>query len=138
MSRFMRDTAAANLVNPFVGLRAFEETEDYLFFGRTNQIGDLLKILAESRFLAVIGSSGSGKSSLVKSGLLPAIYSGFMTVGSNWRVATMRPGEDPIGYLKKTLAAESTLYTGVKESDIPYDAIIESSLRRSENGLVQV
>lgn len=126
------------LSNPFVGLRAFEEREDYLFFGRNKQISELLKKFKDSRFLAVIGSSGSGKSSLVKSGLLPAIYSGFMTVGSNWRVALMRPGENPIGYLAGELAGEGTLYAHTANSSIPYGSIIESSLRRSENGLIQV
>lgn len=134
----MPNASATPLANPFVGLRAFEETEDYLFFGRSSQIGELLKTLSYSRFLAVIGSSGSGKSSLVKSGLLPAIYSGFMTVGSNWRAVSMRPGEDPIGYLARALATESTLYAGDADGGIPYEWIVESSLRRSENGLVQV
>ena len=84
----MQDTS--NLKNPFVGLRAFEEHEDYLFFGRSAEINDMLKKFSNSRFMAVIGSSGSGKSSLVKSGLLPAIYSGFLSVGKNWRVAMFR------------------------------------------------
>ena len=86
---------SSTLKNPFVGLRAFEEDEDYLFFGRDAEINDLLKKFSSSRFLAVIGSSGSGKSSLVKSGLLPSIYSGFLSVGRNWRVAVFRPGNDP-------------------------------------------
>ena len=84
--------------NPFPGLRAFEEKEDVLFFGREKQVDELLKKLRLARFLVVIGSSGSGKSSLVKSGLIPALYSGLMAgVGSGWRVCTFRPGSDPIG-----------------------------------------
>ncbi len=129
---------ATQFINPFVGLRAFEENEDYLFFGRGVQINDLLKKFKDNRFLAVIGSSGSGKSSLVKSGLLPAIYSGFMTVGSNWRVALMQPGENPIGYLTKQLAEEGTLYTDINTREIPYESVIESRLRRSEKGLLHV
>lgn len=136
----MIDTAVATLVNPFVGLRSFEENEDYLFFGRGKQIDELLAKLNDSRFLAVIGSSGSGKSSLVKSGLMPAIYCGFMTVGSNWRVALMQPGENPLGYLARQLAVNGVLYEKQHENstDIPHESIIETSLRRSENGLVQV
>jgi len=134
----MSNTAVAQLANPFVGLRSFEETEDYLFFGRGKQIDELLKKLSDSRFLAVIGASGSGKSSLVKSGLLPSVYSGFMKVGSNWRVALMQPGENPIGYLTRELAAEGALFHKKPDSDIPLESIIEASLRRSENGLVQV
>ena len=52
--------------NPFPGLRAFEEDEDILFFGREKQTDELLTKLRTSRLIAVIGSSGSGKSSLVK------------------------------------------------------------------------
>jgi energy-coupling factor transporter ATP-binding protein EcfA2 len=124
--------------NPFVGLRAFEESEDYLFFGRTKEVDDLLKKFSENRFLAVIGSSGSGKSSLVKSGILPCIYGGFLKAGGNWRVALMQPGENPIGYLARQLAREGILYDRVAHSDLPYESIIESRLRRSENGLQHV
>ena len=126
------------LVNPFVGLRSFEESEDYLFYGRGKQIDELLKKFSDNHFLAVIGSSGSGKSSLVKSGLLPSVYSGFMKVGSNWRVALMQPGANPIGYLTTALAAERILYENTEKAAVPYEQIIEASLRRSENGLVQV
>lgn len=126
-----------HMKNPFVGLRAFEENEDYLFFGRSAEINDLLKKFAASRFLAVIGSSGSGKSSLVKSGLLPAVYSGFLSVGTNWRVVTFRPGNDPIGHMSKELAKEGVLYNEVAASRIPYQPIIESTLRRSGGGLIQ-
>jgi energy-coupling factor transporter ATP-binding protein EcfA2 len=124
--------------NPFVGLRAFEESEDYLFFGRTKEIDDLLKKFSENRFLAVIGSSGSGKSSLVKSGMLPPIYGGFLKAEGNWRVALMQPGENPIGYLARQLAKEGVLYDHIENTELPYESIIESRLRRSENGLQHV
>lgn len=127
------------LINPFVGLRAFEKDEDYLFFGRTPEINDLLKKFADSRFLAVIGSSGSGKSSLVKSGLIPAIHSGFLSSGHDWHVVEMRPGDKPISNLAEALTHKGILYNSEKTNDgIPYQPIIESSLRRSSNGLVQV
>ena len=85
---------------PFPGLRPFEPDEDHLFFGREKEIDDLLRRLHSCRFLSVVGTSGSGKSSLVRSGLIPSLHSGFMvTAGSNWRVATFRPGGDPIGNL---------------------------------------
>ena len=63
-----------------------------------------------SRFLSVVGTSGSGKSSLVRSGLIPSLYSGMMVkAGSSWRVAIMRPGEDPIGHLAAALDAPDVL-----------------------------
>src|SRR6478752_8123359 len=86
--------------NPFPGLRPFEPDEDHLFFGREREIDELLRRLRTARFVAVVGTSGSGKSSLVRSGLIPALESGFMAgAGSSWRIAVLRPGEDPIGHL---------------------------------------
>ncbi len=55
-----------NRFNPFVGLRPFEAHENYLFFGRDGQSDELLRRLRKNRFLVVVGTSGSGKSSLVR------------------------------------------------------------------------
>ena len=75
------------LFNPFPGLRPFEPDEDHLFFGREREIDDLLHRLGSHRFLAVVGSSGSGKSSLVRSGLIPSLHGGFISKGgSSWRI----------------------------------------------------
>ena len=57
---------------PFPGLRPFEPGESELFFGRGDQIDELLARLEDHRFVAVVGASGSGKSSLVRAGLLPS------------------------------------------------------------------
>jgi WD40 repeat protein/energy-coupling factor transporter ATP-binding protein EcfA2 len=123
--------------NPFPGLRSFEQDEEYLFFGREKQIDELLKKLRTTRFLSVIGSSGSGKSSLVKSGLLPSLHSGYMTTaGSSWRVALFRPGNDPIGNLAQVLSESGTLYDHDGE-DTMYTSIIEATLRRSRLGLFE-
>ena len=71
--------------SPYPGLRAFTEDESALFFGRTPEINALLNILSNNRFLAVIGSSGSGKSSLVNCGLMPALHRGLLaSAGSSW------------------------------------------------------
>lgn len=124
--------------NPFPGLRAFEEHEDVLFFGREKQVDELLKKLRTTRFLAVIGSSGSGKSSLVKSGLIPALHSGFMSgVGSLWRICSFRPGSDPIYNMAEGLSKPGVLNDSEQVDDIETIAAInESVLRRSSNGLV--
>jgi WD40 repeat protein len=123
--------------NPFPGLRSFEEEEDYLFFGREKQIDELISKLGKTRFLAVVGASGSGKSSLVKSGLLPSLHSGFM-VGANsgWRICTLRPGNDPIGNLSQALSTKDIL--GNIDENIFTTPIIESILRRNENGVSEV
>ena len=109
------------LDNPFPGLRAFEEEEDILFFGREKQIDELLRKLRTSRFLAIIGSSGSGKSSLVKSGLLPSLHSGLMSgVGSSWRIALFRPGNDPIGQLNEALCRNGVLRDNQSSDDFTF------------------
>src|SRR5215831_4712490 len=96
--------------NPFPGLRPFEPEEDHLFFGREKEIDELLRRLRSSRFLSVVGTSGSGKSSLVRSGLISALYSGFLVqAGSAWRVAIFRPSADPIGNLAAALNAREVL-----------------------------
>ncbi len=90
--------AEAQPSNPFPGLRPFEFEESLLFFGRDGQSEQLIRKLSATRFLAVVGTSGSGKSSLVRAGLLPALFGGFMmSAGSDWRMAITRPTNDPIG-----------------------------------------
>src|ERR1044071_6363265 len=92
--------------NPFPGLRPFEFNESLLYFGRDGQSEQLLRKLSLSRFMAVVGTSGSGKSSLVRAGLLPALFGGFMSsAGSNWRICMMRPGNDPLGNLARAINA---------------------------------
>jgi len=88
----------------YPGLRPFEAGDALLFFGRDKQIDELLRRLEDTRFLGVVGLSGSGKSSLVRAGLLPALQRGHLTgAGSQWRVAVMRPGSDPLGGLAGVL-----------------------------------
>jgi tetratricopeptide (TPR) repeat protein len=123
--------------NPFPGLRPFEPEEDHLFFGREKQIDELLRRLRSCRFLSVVGNSGSGKSSLVRSGLIPALQSGFMAkAGSNWRIATLRPGEDPIGRLAASLNAPDVL-GGDAELASTNRVLIGATLHRSTLGLVE-
>ncbi|MEZ5355374.1 MAG: ATP-binding protein, partial [Bryobacteraceae bacterium] len=96
----------AALAHPFPGLRPFEPNESFLFFGREAHTRELLRRLGEHRMLAVVGTSGSGKSSLVRAGLLPALYSGHLAgAGTGWRIAVMRPGSAPLDELAKSLGA---------------------------------
>src|SRR5262245_40857753 len=125
--------------NPFPGLRPFEFHENHLFFGRDGQSEQLIAKLSASRFLAVVGTSGSGKSSLVRAGLLPALFGGLMgKTGSRWRVAIMRPGNDPIGALARALDAPDVFGTAEATSSSVQQAMTEALLRRSSLGLVEV
>ena len=92
--------------NPFVGLRPYDSDESFLFFGRDQQILTLLQQLQSKHFLAVVGSSGCGKSSLIRAGLIPKLKAGFLIERrDHWRVGIMKPGESPITNLSKALLA---------------------------------
>lgn len=109
--------------NPYPGLRPFTEKDARHFFGRDRQIDELLERLSRSRFCAIVGLSGSGKSSLVLAGLIPALRRGYVARSrSRWRIATCRPGDDPIAALSQALQ----------------DAGLESALGRSSYGLTEV
>ena len=88
----------------YPGLRPFGPEDALLFFGREEQTDELLRRLEDTRFLPVVGLSGSGKSSLVRAGLLSALHRGHLTgAGSHWRAAVMRPGANPLGALARVL-----------------------------------
>ena len=91
---------------PYVGLDAFSEIEQGIFFGRERLVEESLRMLARSRLLAVIGPSGSGKSSLVLAGLLPALREGAVADSEQWRYTPrMVPGSEPMANLARVLYA---------------------------------
>jgi hypothetical protein len=91
---------------PYPGLRSFQRDEAHLFFGRDDCIDDMIDRLARSRFLAVLGASGSGKSSLVRTGLLSSLDLGFFArAGARWSVVEFTPGGRPLRNLAGALQA---------------------------------
>ncbi|HUF62067.1 MAG TPA: hypothetical protein VMN36_08325 [Verrucomicrobiales bacterium] len=133
-------SAAAERFNPYPGLRPFEMCESHLFFGRDGQSDALIEKLENHRFVAVVGTSGSGKSSLVRAGLLTALHSGFMaSAGSSWKVAICRPGADPILNLAVGLAeaaGNSDEDSGRSGDAAIRGGIIAAGLRRTSEGIV--
>jgi hypothetical protein len=124
--------------NPFPGLRPFKQKETHLFFGREGQSKELLKRLQDSRFLALVGVSGSGKSSLIRAGLLPKLDGGLMAaVDSDWRVAVFRPGDNPIRNMARALVVDAGLGgdSGLQDVEV---AIAETTLRRGNLGLLEL
>ena len=90
--------------NPFVGLRPFNAAESILFFGRRQQTVELMERLHRTHFIAVVGSSGCGKSSLIRAGLIPKLKAGFLAEDRDqWRVAVMKPGDSPLRNLSVAL-----------------------------------
>jgi WD40 repeat protein/DNA-binding SARP family transcriptional activator len=93
--------------NPYKGLRSFEEADAADFFGREVLVGQLAQRLDEevegARLLAVVGPSGSGKSSVVTAGLLPALRGGAVPGSDQWLIASMTPGPRPFEQLERAL-----------------------------------
>src|SRR4051812_2285695 len=93
----MTAAVTARIDIPFQGLRYFDEDQMDLFFGRDDQTRELLEKMRKSRFVTVIGSSGSGKSSLVRAGVIPALRSGLLRGASpTWKVVKATPGDRAI------------------------------------------
>ena len=132
-------TAGTRLVNPFPGLRPFHDDEEHLFFGRESQIDTMVDKLAATRFLTVVGTSGSGKSSLVNCGLKPALSRGLMaSAGSSWRMAQFRPGGDPIKAMAHSLTQPGGLFGDQDSEGLSVEEIVEATLRMSKLGLVDI
>ena len=96
--------SALSRSNPFPGLRPYEEPDAEWFFGRGAEINDLLKRLRRLHFVAIVGASGCGKSSLIRAGVLPHIRDGYLD--AEWSIAAFRPGERPLANLAEALCPE--------------------------------
>lgn len=99
--------------NPYKGLRPFEENDAQDFFGRSKLVERLAQRLMETeagaRFLAVVGPSGSGKSSVVKAGLLPALQQGIVQGSKDWFVEQMTPGAQPFTALEAAILGSARI-----------------------------
>lgn len=110
-------------VCPYLGLRAFSEEDAPFFFGREALVQQLIQMLMQQSFLAVVGASGSGKSSVVQAGLMAQVRQGKQIPGSDaWWIESFRPGPIPLNALAHRLAStdqerlqlEGILYQGLE------------------------
>lgn len=117
--------------NPYKGLNPFREADEPDFFGRDALIRRLVDRMAEvapgARFLAVVGPSGSGKSSVVRAGLVPALRAGAVDGSAGWFYAEMFPGAHPLEELESAL---------LRVAVHPPPSLIEQ-LERDELGLLR-
>ncbi|MEW6288214.1 MAG: AAA family ATPase, partial [Thermodesulfobacteriota bacterium] len=117
--------AGSLIKNPYVGLRPYESEDSLYYFGRSEQTKNLLSLLHQHRFVAVVGSSGCGKSSLVRAGLISHLEAGFLVQERDqWQIATMKPGESPLHNLIATIAA-----VGGKRADAELCKLLPKQVR---------
>ena len=95
----------ARVVCPFKGLASFEASDAPYFFGRERLVAELVTHMVGARLLGVVGPSGSGKSSVVRAGLLPALESGVLPGSERWKQRIIRPGEHPLRKLRDAVDA---------------------------------
>ncbi|MCX6351845.1 MAG: hypothetical protein NTX03_08275 [Bacteroidetes bacterium] len=131
------------LLNPFPGLRSFGEAEGHLFFGRDAQINELIRKLSLYRFISIVGTSGSGKSSLVRAGLLNAIKQGRLDENETpkaWKIKIITPGTNPIGNLAKSIdeGDKNSVEPILKESTLGLVQAMRPRLQPNENLLLVV
>ena len=105
---------------PYLGLDAFSSSDQDYFFGRDDIVDEMLTMLENGRFLAIIGPSGSGKSSTALAGLLPKLQNGSIANSDQWTYLTpMMPGATPLDNLARI----------IKTPETPLDLLSETLLQ---------
>lgn len=109
-----RSAPEASHRNPYKGLRSFTEADAPDYFGRDALVERLLAALQKaSRLVALVGPSGSGKSSAIAAGLIPRLREGAIPGSDRWVIAQMVPGANPLSELEAVLAAAAGVPTGL-------------------------
>ena len=89
---------------PFKGLASFDVEDADVFFGRERLVAEMIARLTGAPLMGIVGPSGSGKSSALRAGLLPALADGVLPGSEDWAPALLRPGEHPLRALEEATA----------------------------------
>lgn len=109
--------AKTKIFNPYPGLRPFDVNESNLFFSREEQTREIISKLTVNRFIALTGPSGSGKSSLISSGIIPALTRAYDTSVPLRHIILSRPGNDPVGNLARAMVDAGIYYEPEKTNE---------------------
>ena len=111
------DDERSPTVCPYKGLATFEADDAEYFFGRERLVAELVARLVGAPLLAIVGPSGSGKSSVMRAGLLPALAGGVLPGSEKWTQVVIRPGEQPLRELRRATRRLSREWRGVLAVD---------------------
>jgi DNA-binding SARP family transcriptional activator/WD40 repeat protein len=120
-----REATPEPLACPFKGLASFDIDDAEYFFGRERLVAEMVARLAGAPLMGIVGPSGSGKSSALRAGLLPALAAGALPGSSNWPLALLRPGEHPMRALElatKEVPARGPLLVAVDQFEETFTA----------------
>ena len=127
-----------NQRNPFPGIRCFESDEDYLFFGRESQIKLVIEKLTKARFLAITGSSGSGKSSFVKAGIVPSLFKDKLFISQKkWNLSIFRPGSSPLQNFASALFQSFANEDSIAE-ELNSEEKVLAKLKNNDEGFTEI
>ena len=123
----------------FLGLKSYNEEDSEYFFGREQDKENLLTILQKNKFLTLTGGLGSGKSSLLKAGLVPRLKNGFVgQAGKDWSIAYFRPGISPLNNLAHALTFDDVLNVESKPNTTDYKNYLDTIKNSGSMGLVEI
>jgi len=121
-----RVEVASHSINPYRGLASFQPEDAHLFFGRDELVARLVESLSQQPVLVVGGASGSGKSSLVRAGLIPAVASGSLKESRRWPVLLFTPRSEPLKEIAYHLDRAARSATQMGTSPVSADELAGS------------
>jgi energy-coupling factor transporter ATP-binding protein EcfA2 len=125
---------------PYIGMGTFSENDSRYFFGRKRQTIELIQWLKENRMLALVAPSGSGKSSLIRAGLIPALKGGALPGSADWRYfPPMAPGTEPLQALTRVIERrQSPRFGGRTRSDALVDTLAQIVEKDRDTGAAMI